>query len=272
MAASTSASAPVALVTGAARGIGAATVDALVRAGWCVVATDVCRDDPRVPYPLGTREELDAVAARDPDHVRAVVADVTDQDSLDRAVDVARVAFGRLDAAVGCAGVLVGGDPAWTAVPDVWDVQVAVNATGMANLARAALPAILESRREGPAHGSFVAVSSAAGTTGLPLLAAYAASKHAVIGMARSLAAELAPHGVTANVVCPGSTRTPILDASAAVYGLTGPDEFAQHHLLDRLVEPGEVAALIAYLCSDVAGAITGAVLPVDAGMTAHGG
>lgn len=262
---------PVALVTGAARGIGAATVSALVAQGWRVVATDVGQDDPRVPYPLGTREELDAVAARNPERIRPAVADVTDPASLGDAVEVAVGEFGRLDAAIGCAGVLVGGDTTWTSSADCWDVQLAVNATGMWNLARVSVPAILESRRDG-LHGSFVAVSSAAGTTGLPLLAAYAASKHAVVGLVRSLAAELGPHGVTANAVSPGSTRTPILDASAAVYDLDDPEEFATHHLLDRLVEPAEVASLIAYLCSDAAGAITGAVLPVDAGMTAHGG
>lgn len=262
----------VALVTGAARGIGAATVGALVAQGWWVVATDVCRDDPRLPYPLGTREELEAVAAAAPDRIRTVVADVTDLEQLRAAVGVAVSDLGRLDAAVGCAGVLAGGDPTWTASTAVWEVQLAVNATGMWNLARATLPAILDSPRQRPAHGSFVAVSSAAGTTGMPLLAAYAASKHAVVGLVRSLAVELGPHGVTANTVCPGSTRTPILDASATVYDLAGPEEFAVHHLLGRLIEPDEVAATIAYLCSDAAGAITGAVLPVDAGMTAHGG
>lgn len=262
----------VALVTGAARGIGAATVDVLVDAGWSVVATDRCGDDPAVPYPLGTREELEAVAAPHPDRVRAVVADVTDPDALSAAVGVARERFGRLDAAVGCAGVLVGGDPTWQTPREAWDVQFAVNVTGMWNLARASIPAILASERTGTAHGSFVAVSSAAGTTGLPLLSGYAASKHAVVGLVRSLAAELGPRRVTANAVCPGSTRTPILDASARVYDLDRVEAFAEHHLLDRLVEPGEVAGLIGYLCSDAAAAITGAVLPVDAGMTAHGG
>lgn len=264
----------VALVTGAARGIGAATVVALVAAGWRVVATDVCADDPRLAYGLGTRAELDDVAAAAPQVTRAVVADVRDPDALRAAVEVALVEFGRLDAAIGCAGVLAGGDPAWETDAPVWDVQVEVNLTGMWHLAHAAIPAILASGVDtaAPSRGRFLAVSSAAGTTGLPLLGAYAASKHGVIGLVRSLAVELAPHGATANIVCPGSTRTPILDASAAVYGLDDPEAFRDHHLLDRLVEPGEVAALIAYLCSDAAAAITGAVLPVDAGMTAHGG
>ncbi len=266
---------PVALVTGAARGIGAATVAALVAAGWRVVATDVCADDPRLGYALGTRAELDAVAAAAPEAARSVVADVRDPAALRAAVEVALAAFGRLDAAIGCAGVLAGGTETWDADQSAWDAQLEVNLTGMWHLARAALPAILASGGDADddaPRGRFVAVSSAAGTTGLPRLSAYAASKHGVIGLVRSLAAELAPHGVTANVVCPGSTRTPILDASAAVYGLDDAETFRTHHLLDRLVEPAEVAALVAYLCSDAAAAITGAVLPVDAGMTAHGG
>ena len=81
-----------------------------------------------------------------------------------------------------------------------------------------------------------VAVSSAGGTLGLPLLAGYSAAKHAVVGLIRSLAAELGPHGITANAVAPGSTATAMLDASAHVYGLAGTSEFATHHLLGRLV------------------------------------
>lgn len=266
--------APVALVTGAARGIGAATVAALVGAGWRVIASDGCVDDPRLAYGLGSRAELDEVAGVAPEVTRAVVADVRDPEALGAAVEAARAQFGRLDAAIGCAGVIAGGDPVWEASTDTWDVQLEVNLKGVWNLAQAALPVILDSAATagGASHGSFIAVSSAAGTTGLPLLGAYAASKHGVIGLVRSMAAELAPNEVTANVVCPGSTRTPILDASAAVYGLDDAEAFRSHHLLDRLIEPSEIAALIAYLCSDAAAAITGAVLPVDAGMTAHGG
>jgi NAD(P)-dependent dehydrogenase (short-subunit alcohol dehydrogenase family) len=89
-----------------------------------------------------------------------------------------------------------------------------------------------------------------------------------VIGLVRSLAAELGPHGVTANAVAPGSTRTAMLDASAAIYGLGEPEDFAVHHALRRLVDPEEVAAAIGWLCSESAGAVTGALLPIDAGMT----
>jgi NAD(P)-dependent dehydrogenase (short-subunit alcohol dehydrogenase family) len=123
--------------------------------------------------------------------------------------------------------------------------------------------------RPEPRDGRFVAVSSAAGVRGLPQLAAYSASKHGVIGLVTSMAAELGPLGITANVVCPGSTDTDMLTASAAVYGLPSKEEFAQHHLLPRLLQPEEIAAAIAFLCGPGASGMTGAVIPVDAGMDA---
>jgi NAD(P)-dependent dehydrogenase (short-subunit alcohol dehydrogenase family) len=113
-----------------------------------------------------------------------------------------------------------------------------------------------------------VAVSSAAGLLGLRKLSGYSASKHAVIGLIKALAADLAGTGITANAVCPGSTRTPILSASAAVYGMSSPDEFAAQQLTERLLEPDEPAALIAWVCGRDASGVTGAVLSVDGGLT----
>jgi NAD(P)-dependent dehydrogenase (short-subunit alcohol dehydrogenase family) len=119
-----------------------------------------------------------------------------------------------------------------------------------------------------PRQGRFVAVASAAGMLGLRRLSAYTASKHAVIGLMRALAADLAGTGITANAVCPGSTRGPMLDASAAVYGLASAEEFSGQQLVERLLEPSEPAALIAWLCRPDASGVTGAVLPVDGGLT----
>ena len=255
----------VAVITGAGRGIGAATARRLAADGWRLVLVDRCADDPALDYPLATRAELDAVA--DACGAVGVVADVRDQDALDGAVAIAVERFGGLDAALAVAGCIAGGRRAWETGDAAWSAMLDVNVTGVWRLARAAVPVMLE--RPAPRQGRFVAVSSAGGTLGLPLLAAYSAAKHAVVGLVRSLAAELGPHGVTVNAVAPGSTATRMLDASAAVYGLADTAEFATHHQLGRLVEADEVAALIAWLCGPQSAAITGAVLPVDAGMTA---
>jgi SDR family mycofactocin-dependent oxidoreductase len=259
----------VAVVTGAARGIGAAVARALAGDGWRLVLVDRCEDDPALPYPLATRADLDSVVAAcgGPGAAEAVVGDVRDQAALDGAVALAVERFGGLDAAVAAAGCIAGA-PAWGADDAVWSTMLGVNLDGVWRLARAAVPALLA--RPEPRHGRFVAVSSAGGTVGLPLLAAYTAAKSGVHGFVRSLAAELGPQGVTANAVAPGSTTTAMLDASAAVYGMPDAAEFAQHHLLGRTLDPEEVAAMVAWLCGPASAGVTGAVLPVDAGMTAR--
>ena len=259
----------VAIITGAARGIGAATARRLAAYGWNLVLVDRCADDAGLPYPLATEDDLRAVCAEvgGDERAVAVVGDVRDQAALDGAVALAVERFGGLDAALAVTGGIAGGAPVWEADDAVWSTMLGVNVEGVWRLAKAAVPVLLE--RPQPRSGRFVAVTSAGGTLGLPLLAAYSAAKHAVIGLIRSLAAELGPEGITVNAVAPGSTSTAMLDASAAVYGLVGTAEFASHHQLGRLVQPDEVAAMLAWLCGPDTSAITGAVLPVDAGMTA---
>jgi NAD(P)-dependent dehydrogenase (short-subunit alcohol dehydrogenase family) len=152
----------VALVTGAARGIGAATVRALAAAGWAVLATDRCADDPALAYRLGTRDELDRVvaeagAAGDPAAVRGLVADVRDLVQLTEAVGLAERAWGGLDAAVAAAGVIAGGVPLWRMPPGELDAVLDTDLRGVVNLARAAIPALL--RRPQPRQGRFLAVA-----------------------------------------------------------------------------------------------------------------
>lgn len=256
----------VAVVTGAARGIGAAVVDRLVAEGWSVVAIDACRDEPTIPYHLATREELDVLAAKHGPAVAAVVGDVRSREDMEGAVALAEEHFGPLDAAVAAAGVLAGGPAVWEAGDDEWATLFEVNVTGVRRLVAAAVPALLA--REPPRQGRVVALSSAAGLLGLRRLGGYVASKHAVIGLVRALAADLAGTGVTANAVCPGSTRTPILEASARLYGLDSVEDFDGQQLLERVLEPDEPAALAAWLCGPASSGVTGAVLPVDGGMT----
>ena len=256
----------VAIVTGAARGIGAATVDVLVNEGYRVVAVDRCRDIPEVPYALATPGDLDAIVTRHGDLVLGLVGDVRSATDMQLAVETATRHFGRLDAVVACAGVVAGGAPLWEVSDEAWDAVWSVNVLGTRRLIEAAATTLIAN---GPdANGRIVAVASAAGRMGLLHLAAYSAAKHAVVGLIRGAAMDLAPHGVTVNAVSPGSTRTAILDASATVYGLASPEEFAQHQPIGRLLEPVEVAACIAWLCSPAASAVTGADVAVDGGMT----
>ena len=260
----------VALVTGAARGIGAATVTALAAAGWRVVAVDRCADDPALPYRLGSRGDLDHVveearSAAGGVDVVAAQADTRDPEALTAAVRLAEERWGGLDAAVAAAGVIAGGVPAWQVPLEQQQAVLDIDLGGVLTLARVAVPALL--RRPEPRRGRFLAVASAAATRGLPMLAAYCAAKAGVTGFVRALAAELGGTGVTANAVSPGSTATPILDESARLYHLPAADAFAAQQPLGRLLAPAEVAAVIAFLAGDGASAMTGAIVPVDGGL-----
>lgn len=256
----------VAVVTGAARGIGAAVVHHLAGLGWRVVAVDACADDPAIGYPLGTHAELAAVCAPYGDAVRPAIADVRDLAGLQRAVTLAEDCFGGVDAAVAGAGVIAGGRDAWETTDHTWRVLLDVDVLGVANLVRAAIPALL--RRPEPRTGRFVAIASAAAHQGLWRLSAYNAAKHAVVGLVMGLAADLRGTGVTATAVSPGSTRTAMLDATASLYGLGSVEEFAAHQLTERLLDPEQVAAAIGWLCSAESSAITGSVLHADGGFT----
>lgn len=256
----------VAVVTGAGRGIGRAVAEALAAGGWSLALGDVCSDDAGLAYRLATAQDLAQTAALCRAHDVAVVEQCCDVRSAGDLEDLvaAGAALGPVEVACAVAGVLGGSGDAWTLDDEVLRRDLAVNYLGVAGLARAAVPHLLDAGT----GGRFVAVVSAAGATGLPRLASYCASKHAALGYVRALAADLAPSGVTANAVLPGSTDTALLSATAEVYGLHDPGEFARQSRSGRLLRPQEVAAAVAWLASPAATGVTGTALPVDAGFT----
>ncbi|MCL4313081.1 MAG: mycofactocin-coupled SDR family oxidoreductase [Actinobacteria bacterium] len=258
---------PVAIITGAGRGIGASIARQLASRQYYLVLVDICHDDPEIGYPLASSDDLRRVLEElDNKQAVAVPVDVRDPKALDEAVQMARERFGGLDIAIAAAGAIAGGQSVWQTSDNTWQTMIDVNLTGVFNLAKAAIPEIL--RRPVPRQGRFIAISSTAGLVGMPRIAAYAAAKHGVIGLIKAMATELGGEGVTVNAVCPGSTRGPMLEHSAKIYDLSDSDEFASQHLTGRLLDSDEIASAVVFLASPAASGITGTCLVVDAGFT----
>lgn len=256
----------VALVTGAARGIGAATVESLCQRGYAVAALDICGGGgtaPGLTYPLATPDDLQLLVRRHPGQVLAIESDVRDREAIQSAVNASIARFGRLDAVVAAAGVIVGGLPQWETPDEHLKTLWEVNVVGVWNTAAVTIPRMLAG--PDPSGCRFVAIASAAGERGLFNLTGYSASKHAVIGIVRGLAADLVGTGVCAVAVAPGSTRTAMLDATAELYGVT-PNELALHQGIRRLIEPDEIAETIALCCSPAGAALNGSVVRADGG------
>jgi SDR family mycofactocin-dependent oxidoreductase len=262
----------VTAVVGAARGIGAATASAVAARGDAVVLIDRTSDDPRIPYPLAGPEDLERAvaaaraAADDPSLVSGVVADATDEAAIRAVLNDAARRRGGLDGVIVTAGVIAGGVPLWDMPAAELRAVLDVNLEAAIGVARAAIPIMLE--RPAPRQGRFVAVASAAATRGMPMIAAYGAAKAGVVGLVRGLAAELRGTGVTANAVSPGSTDTAILAASARLYDLPGAETFALQQPIERLIDPAEVATLVAWLAGPDSGAVTGSDYAIDGGLS----
>jgi SDR family mycofactocin-dependent oxidoreductase len=256
-----------AVVTGAARGLGAAVALRLAAEGWRVLALDACADDPAVGYPLATPEQLAGVVERGAGRIVGRQVDVRDAAALADAVRVAGQEFGGLDAAVAAAAVIGGGQPLWRTPSAVRDAIWAVDVAGVWNLAAAAVPVLLS--RPEPRSGRFVAIASSAADRGLLYLSAYCAAKHAVVGLVRALAHDLRGTGVNACAVSPGSMDTAMLQATAGLYGLRDVAPLVDAMPLGRVLRPEEVAAAVCWLCGPASVSVTGSVLHADGGFTA---
>jgi NAD(P)-dependent dehydrogenase (short-subunit alcohol dehydrogenase family) len=236
----------VVVVTGAGSGIGLGAARRIAAEGGRVVRMD---------------RDADALAASADGDQHDVVVDVADAASVDRARDEVLAEHGSVDAVVTSAGVLVWGGTTDTTEAD-WDTVLRVNLTGTWLVCRAFAGGMVE--RGG---GAIVTVASNMGLRGVGNQVAYSASKGGVIALTRSMAVDLGPSGVRVNCICPGHIVTPMSDQATLRLGLTDEGIRAKYPLA-RVGQPEEVATAIAYLASDEASFLTGAIVPVDGGYT----
>lgn len=260
----------VALVTGAARGLGRAMATTLATQGVDIVAVDICADFDRTDYPGSTPEDL----ARTTELVRASgrralarQTDVRDAEAMRAVVDGTLAEFGRLDVVVANAGIIRMSDTDDRAATfrDVVDV----NLIGAWNTVDAAIPALVSGGR----GGSIVLTSSTAGIaasgTPRPGLQAYAASKRALVALMQGWASELAPHSIRVNTIHPAGIATDMTVNNTTMTLAAAEDPFllSQRNALPiTLLKPEEVAGAVAWLVSDAAKFITGTAWPLDAG------
>jgi SDR family mycofactocin-dependent oxidoreductase len=257
----------VALITGAARGQGRAEAVRLASEGADIIAVDLVGSaSPYVRYEPATQAELDGTAKLVAEQGRRVVArkaDVRDLAALEAAVRDGVAELGRLDVVVANAGIVNYGRT-WELTEEQWQDVIDTNLTGVWKTVKATVPTLIEQGQ----GGSIIITSSVAGLKGLPFLAHYASSKHGVVGLAKVLANELGEHDIRVNTVHPHGVRTGMTDGSMSEYldkaPLLGPIYMAA--LPYQMVEPEDIANIVAFLASDEGKYITGAQLPVDLG------
>jgi SDR family mycofactocin-dependent oxidoreductase len=264
----------VALITGGARGQGRAHALTCAREGADMVLVDVLDGLATVPYPLASAQDMDetvrAVEALGR-RALAVKGDVRYQDQLDAAVAAGILEFGKIDILIANAGVWTMGS-FWELTEEQWEEMLAVNLTGVWKSAKAVTPHMISRR-----SGSIVITASVNALEAGQFTAHYVAAKHGLIGLMRNIALELAPYGIRCNAISPGAIKTPMTshqrawDMFAGHPGGTEEDmtEAGHHYTMLKgtsWLDPQEIANAALYLNSDLASAVTGVVLPVDAG------
>jgi SDR family mycofactocin-dependent oxidoreductase len=263
----------VAMVTGAARGIGRAVARRFAEEGADIVLLDIARDLPGVPYPGARREQLDEAVAEIRELDRQVVAhvvDVTDSLGLSDVVSTTLKALGRIDLLVTAAGIDSWG-AAWELTDEQWQKMIDVNLTGVWKTAKAVTPAMLAQ-----GGGAMVFIGSVLSHRANKSFAHYTAAKHGVLGLTRSFALELASHRIRVNSVDPTVVFTDMvmnqayLDRLGGHPGTTLEEAKAYYSNWNSLpvpwIEPVDVANACLFLASDEARYITGVALPVDLG------
>jgi NAD(P)-dependent dehydrogenase (short-subunit alcohol dehydrogenase family) len=265
----------VALITGAARGLGRSHALRFAEEGADLVLLDICHDLELCAIPLGTDRQLQTTAEQCRGlGVRAVttVCDVRDPEAVERAVALGISELGRVDVLINNAGVSSPTGLTNQLSPDGWRLMMAVNLDGPFYVGRSVASHMID--RGG--MGCIINISSSAGLKGMYGNVAYVSSKHAVIGLTRAMAVDLAPHGIRANAICPGSVRDdPNLESSKlgdlakewdVPEGSSYEQVFAQYHLLPVLMEARDISRACVWLASDDGARVTGAVVSVDAG------
>ena len=249
----------VVVITGSATGIGRATAIRFASEGAAIACLDIEQEE---------NEATAADASAFGTQALALACDVRSRAEQEAAIAAVVERWGRIDALVACAGTYVGGP-----LPDIplerWDDLVAVNLTGVLVSNSLVSPVMIKQ-----GCGAIINISSMAGRTSWPQSAEYSATKSGVIGVTRSAAMELGPHGITVNAVCPGNTLTAMVRRVAVEIGatldMTG-DQWlamrAEDTALRRLADPEEIAGVFAFLASDDARYITGQSIEVDGGL-----